>query len=74
VSCFTILLYEDCNRAIIKKSLNLAVKGYKVIKKRGLVLEVVPCSLEGKGGQASSEDLLSLGYGERDRVRVKFIN
>jgi len=52
----------------------LAVKGYKVIKKRGLVLEVVPCSLEGKGGQASSEDLLSLGYGERDRVRVKFIN
>jgi hypothetical protein len=24
-----------------------------------------------KGGQASSEDLLPLGYGERDRVRVR---
>jgi len=24
-----------------------------------------------KGGQASSEDLLPLGYGERERVRVR---
>jgi hypothetical protein len=26
-------LYEDCSKAIIKKSLNLAAKGYKVVKK-----------------------------------------
>jgi hypothetical protein len=26
---------------------------------------------EERGGQASSEDLLPLGYGERDRVRVR---
>jgi hypothetical protein len=24
-----------------------------------------------KGGQASSEDLLPLGYGERDRIKVR---
>jgi len=31
-----------------------------------------PLSLDGrKGGQASSEDLLPLGYGERERVRVR---
>jgi hypothetical protein len=28
-------------------------------------------SLGRKGGQASNEDLLPLGYGERDRVRVR---
>jgi hypothetical protein len=26
-----------------------------------------------KGGQASNEDLFPLGYGERDRVRVRVI-
>jgi hypothetical protein len=31
-----------------------------------------PLSLDGrKGGQASSEDLFPLGYGERERVRVR---
>jgi len=31
-----------------------------------------PLSLDArKGGQASSEDLLPLGYGERERVRVR---
>jgi hypothetical protein len=28
-------------------------------------------SLGRKGGQASSEDLLPLGYGERDRIKVR---
>jgi hypothetical protein len=28
-------------------------------------------SLGKKGGQASSEDLLPLGYGERDRIKVR---
>jgi hypothetical protein len=33
---------------------------------------VIPLSIYGKrGGQASSEDLLPLGYGERERDRVR---
>jgi hypothetical protein len=31
----------------------------------------ISLSLGRKGGQASNEDLLPLGYGERDRVRVR---
>jgi hypothetical protein len=69
-------LYEDCNKRIIKKSLNLAAKGYKVIKKddgRAVICGDYKHSLSlgSKGGQASSEDLLPLGYGERDRARVR---
>jgi hypothetical protein len=55
VSCFAILLYEDCNNAIIKKSLNLAVKGYKVIKKPA---KIKPSPSKVRGGQPSIEDLL----------------
>ena len=38
----------------------------------GRGMKEYPLSLDGrKGGQASSEDLLPLGYGERERVRVR---
>jgi hypothetical protein len=33
VPYFAILLYEDCSKVVIKKSLNLVAKGCKVIKK-----------------------------------------
>jgi hypothetical protein len=57
---------EDKSGRIPTCSLSLEGEGWGVgeIKKYSL-------SLRRQGGQASSEDLLPLGYGERDRVRVR---
>jgi hypothetical protein len=47
-----ILLSKDCSKAIIKKSLNLAAKGYKVIKKP---VKIDPLSHMVRGGHLSGE-------------------
>jgi hypothetical protein len=36
-----------------------------------LLINYYPLSRGRQGGQASNEDLFPLGYGERDRVRVR---
>jgi hypothetical protein len=41
-----VLLSEDCSKAVIKKSLNLGAKGYKVVKKQ---TKINPSPLQDKG-------------------------